>query len=83
MEVIAAALDGFPETVTNLENLAVFRVLNVPGEGQWTGIVCHKCVQVLIDQVFQTGAVAIERDRAGTGSRDYSIKGRCNCCQDK
>jgi hypothetical protein len=69
MPVVADSLGGLPETVADLERLVVFGVANVLGEGQALGVVRHHGGEILVDQILQARAVAVEGDGSGGGVR--------------
>ncbi len=68
MPVVAETLRGFPEAVADIHGLVVLGVLDVFRERQPFGIVGHHGRPILIDQVFETSPIAIERNRAGSGA---------------
>ena len=64
MLVVADALGGLPEAVADLQQLVV-AVLDVLRQRQLRRIVGDDGGQVLIDEAFETRAIAIERNGPG------------------
>ena len=65
MRVRPAPFHRFPESVADLEHFVVFGVDEVLRKWQRGWIVGHQSREVLIDQTFEAGSVAVKRDRAG------------------
>jgi len=63
----AAAGDGFPEAVAHVHHLVLLGVFHVGRERQARRIVCEQRCDVLLHQPFETGAVAVGRNRFGLG----------------
>ena len=74
MLVVADAARGLPEAVADLDHLVVLGVLDVLRQRQLRRIVRDDGGQVLIDEAFETRAIAIERDGAGRAA-DASSEG--------
>ena len=58
---------GLPEPVAEVDALIVLGVLDVGGKRQALGIVRDHGGQILVDQVLETRAVAVQRNRSGGG----------------
>ena len=65
--VAAAAGHRLPEAVADLHDLFLLGVLHVGRQRQAPRVVREQRRQVLIDETFEAGAIAIGRDRLGLG----------------
>ena len=68
--VVAEARGGLPEAVADLDHLIVLGVHHVFRQRQPLGIVRDDGGQILVDDAFETGAIAVERN--GSGGRIHA-----------
>jgi hypothetical protein len=67
VRVFAATFNRFPKAVPDRHHLIVFRVLDVSRKGKPLGVLCDKRREVLVHDIFETSAIAVERNWSGRG----------------